>query len=113
MVVEVWGADTREYEHEEGLPFYVERICERKMQHFRRNALSTPLPSPIEPRIKPLSPKVTTCCSPLYCLLGSRIFVFLFSKYVLIGVLLKCMIESCLLSNDELLTLDIDGVMTV
>ena len=57
MVVEVWGADTREYEHEEGLPFYVERICERKMQHFRRNALSTPLPPPIESRIKPPLPQ--------------------------------------------------------
>ena len=100
-------------EHEEGLPIYVERICERKMQHFRRNALSTPLPPPIESRIKPPLPQGNNSLQSTILSVGVKNFVFLFSKHVLIGVLLKGMIDSCLLSNDELLTSDIDGVMTV
>ena len=36
-----------------------------------------------------------------------------FHFYVLIGVLLKGMVESCLLFNDELLTPNIDEVMAV
>ena len=46
--------------------------------------------------------------------LGSRDSVFLcFHFYVLIGILLKGIIGSCLLSKDELLTPDIDGVMVL
>ena len=40
------------------------------------------------------------------------VFVFSFF-YVLIGVLLKGMAESCLLSKDEVLTPNIDEVMVV
>ena len=49
-----------------------------------------------------------------YCLfawINIRYCIFVF--YVLIGVLLKGMVESSLLSKDGLLTPDIDGVMSL
>ena len=47
------------------------------------------------------------------CLFALNIFVLVFMLYALFGMLLKGMVGSCLLSKDELLTPDIDGVMTL
>ena len=44
---------------------------------------------------------------------GQEIVFLYFHFYVLIGVLLKDIVESCLLSKNELLTPDIDGVMAL
>ena len=43
---------------------------------------------------------------------GLTTFLY-FHFYVLIGVLLKGIVASCLLSKDELVTPDIDGAMTL
>ena len=44
---------------------------------------------------------------------GQEIFFLIFSFFASIGVLLNGMVESSLLSEDGLLTLDIDGVMPI
>ena len=57
-----------------------------------------------DPSYMPNFQSVTVC-------LGSRT-IFLYSHfYVLIGMSLKAVVRSCLLSKDELLTPHIDGVM--
>ena len=48
-----------------------------------------------------------------YCLFGVKIFFSIFMFYVSIGVLLKGVVESSLLSKDELLTPYIDGVLVL
>ena len=50
--------------------------------------------------------------SPTVCLPWTNIFLC-FHFYVLFGVLLEGMVDSSLLSKDELLTPNIDGVMTL
>ena len=50
-----------------------------------------------------------------YCLFGVKKYVFSLFSFLcaLFGMLLKGMVERCLLSKDELLTLVIDGVRAV
>ena len=55
----------------------------------------------------------SVCDIQLLSVWGKEIFFCIFVFYVSIGVLLKGMIKSCLLSKDEALTPNIDKVMAV
>ena len=54
----------------------------------------------------------TGVCTP-YCLFVLNKLFLYFHFYALFDLLLKGMVRSCLLSEDELLTIDIDGVIAL
>ena len=58
-------------------------------------------------------PSMTSYRVKHYCLFGVKIFFCIFNFYKTSGVQLKGMIESSLLSKNEPLTLDIDGVVAL
>ena len=58
-------------------------------------------------------PPAVTALPPTVCLPSAKLFFSIFIFYAWFGVLLKGMGESFLLSKDEPLTSDIDGVMAL